>query len=278
MNELLTQLEPIAPTRPVAGYIGGKKKLAPRLVQIINATPHDLYADVFMGMGGVFFRRDRRPKAEVINDISRDVVTLFRILQRHYQQFLDTLKWQLASREDFDRLMRVEPETLTDLERAARFLYLQKLSFGGKVDGRNFGVTKTGPARFDLTKLVPLLEAAHDRLARVVIERLPFDEMIKRYDCPGALFYCDPPYHGNEDDYGKGVFSRTDFTRLRDLLEAVEGRFILSINDHPDIRDLFAASAIEEVELDYQVSGKATPARELIITGGRGAGRATGGS
>lgn len=270
VKDELTKLEPIAPTRPVAGYIGGKKKLAPRLVEMINATPHDLYAEVFMGMGGVFFRRTLRPKVEVINDISRDVVTLFRILQRHYQQFLDTLKWQLASREDFDRLMRVDPDTLTDLERAARFLYLQKLAFGGKVDGRSYGVTRTGPARFDLTKLVPLLEAAHDRLARVHIERLPFEELITRFDRPGALFYCDPPYHGNEDDYGKGVFSRADFTRLRDLLEAVQGRFILSINDRPEIRELFAASKIEEIALNYSVSGKVTPARELIISGGKG--------
>jgi DNA adenine methylase len=158
--------EPVDPVRPVAGYIGGKRNLSRRLVEIINATPHELYAEAFVGMGGVFFRRSRRPKVEVINDISADVATLFRILQRHYQQFLDTLKWQLAGRAEFERLMRVDPSTLTDLERAARFLYLQRTAFGGKVDGRNFGTDPTVPARFDLTKLVPMLEAVHDRLAR----------------------------------------------------------------------------------------------------------------
>lgn len=275
MKEALTQLEPVAPVRPVAGYIGGKKQLAPRLVPMIDATSHELFVDVFMGMGGVFFRRTRRPKVEVINDISRDVTTLFRILQRHYQQFLDTLKWQLTTRADFERLMRVDPDTLTDLERAARFLYLQRLAFGGKVSGRNFGLTRTGPARFDLTKLVPLLEDAHQRLTSVHIECLPFDRLIQRYDRPGALFYCDPPYWGNEEDYGAGVFSRDDFARLRDLLEAVEGRFILSINDRPEIRELFAGCEIEQVELGYSVSGKLTPARELIITGGGGAAHAT---
>lgn len=264
MNEELN-FEPVVPTRPVAGYIGGKRNLSRRLVELIGATPHDLYVEPFVGMGGVFFRRDRRPAVEVINDISADVTTLFRILQRHYQQFLDTLKWQLAGRAEFDRLMRVDPDTLTDLERAARFLYLQRLAFGGKVNGRNFGITRTGPARFDLTKLVPMLEAVHDRLAPVHIERLPFEKLIARYDRPGALFYCDPPYHGCEDDYGKNVFSRADFALLRDLLEGAQGRFILSINDHPDIRELFAASEIEEVGLTYRVSGAATDARELII-------------
>lgn len=263
-------LEAVAPVRPVAAYVGGKRVLAKQLIARIATTPHDLYVEPFVGMGGVFFRRTARPRAEVINDISADVATLFRILQRHYQQFLDTLKWQLASRAEFDRLLKVDPDTLTDLERSARFLYLQRLAFGGKVTGRAFGVSTTGPARFDLTKLVPMLEDVHERLAPVVIERLPFDRLIDRYDRPGALFYCDPPYHGNEDDYGKDVFSRADFTRLRDRLEALQGRYILSINDRPEIRALFASARIEEVGVNYRLSGGVTPARELIITGGKG--------
>src|SRR3546814_7572697 len=90
------------------------------------------------------------------------------------------LRWQLSSRSEFDRLMRMDPYTLTDLERAARFLYLQRLTFGGKVDGRNFGVSRTTSSRFDVTKLVPILEDVHERLASVVIERLPFDVFIDR--------------------------------------------------------------------------------------------------
>jgi DNA adenine methylase len=260
------QLEPVDPVRPVAGYVGGKRNLSRRLVELINATPHDLYAEAFVGMGGVFFRRSRRPKVEVINDISADVATLFRILQRHYQQFLDTLKWQLAGRAEFERLMRVDPSTLTDLERAARFLYLQRTAFGGKVRPQ-LRRDPHGPARFDLTKLVPMLEAVHERLARVHIERLPYAELIRRYDRPQALFYLDPPYWGCEDDYGPGVFEAADFERLRGLLDGLQGRFILSINDRPEIRAIFAGFAMEEVGLTYRVSGGVTPARELIISG-----------
>jgi len=257
----------VEPTRPVAGYIGGKRNLAKRLCELIAATPHDLYAEGFVGMGGVFFRRRLRPRTEVINDISADVTTLFRILQRHYQAFLDTLKWQLSSRAEFERLMRVDPSTLTDLERAARFLYLQRTAFGGKVAGRNFGIDRTGPARFDLTRLVPMLEEVHDRLSGVTIERLPFDRFIQRWDRPGALFYLDPPYWGCEDDYGEGVFSRVDFGRLREVLEALQGRFILSINDRPEVRQLFEGYAIEPVGRSYRISGKVTQAKELIISG-----------
>jgi len=272
MKEELSEtatMEAVRPVRPVAGYIGGKRNLARRLVDRIEAVPHQLYVEPFVGMGGVFFRRRQRPRAEVINDISRDVATLFRILQRHYQQFLDVLKWQVASRAEFERLMRTDPDTLTDLERAARFLYLQRLAFGGKVTGRGFGVDPASGARFDLTKLVPMLEDVHERLSGVTIERLGFEQLIRRYDRPYALFYLDPPYWDCTDDYGSGVFSPSDFELLRDLLEGLQGRFILSLNDRPEVRQIFSQFAIEEVSLHYGVGGGMRPAREVIISGPR---------
>ncbi len=259
-------LAPVAPIRTVAGYIGGKRALASRIVPLIGATPHQCYVEPFVGMGGIFFRRDRRPQAEVINDISADVANLFRLLQRHYQQLLDVLKWQVASRAEFERLVNVDPDTLTDLERAARFLFVQRLSFGGKVMGRTFGTRTTSSAGFDLTKLVPVLEDVHERLCGVTIERLPYDRLIPRYDRPHTLFYLDPPYWGCTDDYGQSVFSEADFELLSALLKGVKGRFILSINDVPEIRELFAWATIEPVSLNYRVSGKVTAARELVIT------------
>lgn len=260
--------EPVRPIRPVAPWRGGKRALAKTLVELISTIPHDRYVEPFVGMGGVFFRRRSRPKMEVINDINRDVVTLFRILQRHYQQFLDVLKWQICSRAEFERLLSVDADTLTDLERAARFLYLQRLAFGGKSVGQVFGISYEAPARFDLTKLVPMLEDAHERLSGVLIERLGYAECITRYDSrPGTLFYCDPPYWGCTDDYGRDIFSAADFDRLRGLLGTIQGRFILSINDTPEIREIFAGFAMREVGLNYRLSGKVTAARELIITG-----------
>lgn len=259
--------EATTPISPIAPYVGGKSRLARRITDRIAAVPHSLYAEPFFGMGGVFFRRASRPGCEVINDISEDVVTLFRILQRHYQSFLDELKWRLSSRAEFARLTSAEPAALTDLERAARFLYLQRSGFGGKVVGRTYGVDYQNGARFNLTKLVPMLEDAHERLAGVIIERLPYAEFLTRYDRPGALFYLDPPYFGTEHYYGPGVFSAGDYEVLRGLLSGLKGRWIMSINDHPETRRIFAGCDIEEARLNYGVGGGQTPARELIISG-----------
>jgi DNA adenine methylase len=261
-------LTAVRPTKPAAGYIGGKRNLSRRLVEMIAATPHSLYAEPFVGMGGVFFRRTARPSMEVINDWSADVATLFRVLQRHYVAFLDMLRFQLTTREGFERLQKVDPSTLTDLERAARFLYLQRLAFGGKVNGRNFGAVYEGGARFDVTKLQPMLEDIHCRLAGVVIERLPYAEFIRRYDRPGALFFIDPPYWGNEDDYGPGMFSEADFGLLRAVLEGLQGRFVMTLNDRPEVRALFARFDVQSVTLTYRVSGLPTEGKEVIIRGG----------
>jgi DNA adenine methylase len=150
-------------------------------------------------MGGVFFRRPFRAKAEIINDASRDVANLFRILQRHDVPLLEMPKWQVTRRAEFERLVATAPDTLTDPERAARFIYLQRTACGGEIEGRGFGMHVTGPARFDITKLASLLEAAHERLAGVTIECLPWQQALTRYNRPGTLFYLDPPCWGCED-------------------------------------------------------------------------------
>jgi len=125
-----------APAEPAGPWIGGKRHLAQRICSILAATPHDAYAEPFVGMGGVFLRRALKPRVEVINDVSGDVVTLFRILQRHPEALLRELRWRPAMRVEFDRMKGARPQDLTDVERAARLLYLQILAYAGKVRGR----------------------------------------------------------------------------------------------------------------------------------------------
>jgi len=261
------QFLPVTPVNPAAPYIGGKRILSKLIIQRINQIPHDAYVEPFVGMGGVFLRRNQQPRMEVINDINGEVANLFRILQRHYPQFMETLRFQISSRREFERLSRTDPSTLTDLERAARFLYLQRLAFGGKVSGQNFGVTMLG-GRFNLLKLGPQLEDIHERMAGVVIENLPWQKLIARYDRPGTLFYLDPPYWGNEDDYGKAVFTREQFEEMANVLGSIRGRFILSLNAVRGVFEAFSNFRIEEVDCVYSVGGNghSKEVKEVIIS------------
>lgn len=257
----------VQPVAPAAGYIGGKRNLAGRIVQILDRLECDAYAEPFVGMGGIFLRRRRRPRAEIINDLSGDVATFFRVLQEHFPYFIDMLRFRVASRAEFERLRALPPERLTDLQRAARFLYLQRLAFGGKVSGRSFGVDVSQGARFNIAKLEPMLADIHERLAGVVIEQLAYAAFLGRYDRPGTVFYLDPPYWGSEDDYGAEAFARADFEQLAGQLAGIRGRFVMSINDTPGVRAVFAGFQQREIETTYTVAkGPASKAAELLIS------------
>jgi len=265
--DTLFDFRSVQPCHPAAPYIGGKKQLAGRIAAKIEAARHTTYAEPFVGMGGVFLRRRFAPQSEVINDLSGDVATFFRILQRHYAAFMDMLKYQLTGRQEFERLRAADPTTLTDLERAARFLYLQRTTFGGKVAGRSFGVSPEHAGGFNVTKLAEILLALNERLAGVVIENLPYAEFIARYDSAETLFYLDPPYFGTEDFYGVGMFSRADFGRLAQQLAGIAGSFIMTVNDMPETRAIFAAFDQEQVGVIYTAAERAAKhASELIIS------------
>jgi DNA adenine methylase len=96
-------------------------------------------------------------------------------------------------------------------------------SFGAKVRNPTFGIAASAPPRLNLLRIEEDLSDAHLRLARVFIVCKPYAEVVKRFDKPGTLFCIDPPYWGNERDYGDGLFSREDFARLAGLLDGITG-------------------------------------------------------
>lgn len=267
-NTGLIATRDVAAITPPAAYVGGKRNLASRLITAISDIPHDCYAEPFFGMGGVFLRRTHAAKSEIINDGSRDVITFFRVLQRHYSQFIDVLKFYVASRVTFEEMLKRDTETLTDLERATRFFYLQRLSFGGKVTGRSFAGHSSSGSRFRYHKIEEELEALHTRLADVIVECLPYGKFIQRYDTPGTLFYIDPPYWGTEHYYGQELFARGDFERLAHILGGIKGRFVLSINDRVETRRTFSSFSIKKVKTKYSLASNRNGqmAGELIVS------------
>ena len=264
-------LVPTEAAEPLAPWRGGKKRLAARIIERLEAIPHRCYAEPFVGMGGVFLRRKQRPKSEILNDRNGEIVNLFRIVREHPEELERQFEWALSSRGEFGRLVATPPETLTDIQRAARFAFLQRMTFRGKpahhaATRGQTGADVSGLASFTAARMQRLIAAAHRRLQGVHVECLDWAVFIARYDRPTTLFYVDPPYWGYEDDYGKGLFAREDFARLAEVLRGIRGRFLLSLNDRPEVRKLFAGFERERVRVRYTMGREQRLAAELLIS------------
>ncbi|MDD2711357.1 MAG: DNA adenine methylase [Simplicispira sp.] len=245
-------------------WLGGKSRLADRIIEKMPA--HQTYCEVFAGAAWVLFKKPES-KVEIINDINSDLTNLYRCVKHHLAELVAQFRWMLVSRDEFDRFLKTPADTLTDIQRAARFFYLAKTSFGARIVKPSYGISATGAPRLNLLRIEEDLSEAHLRLSRVFIECKPYDQVIKRFDKPGTLFYLDPPYWACEKDYGEGVFSREDFGRLATILDGLKGKFILSLNDTPGVRETFANFKIEAIKTRYSISGSSKQeASEVLIS------------
>lgn len=245
--------------QPIIPWIGGKRRLADRIFPLFPA--HECYVEPFAGGAALFFLR-QPAKVEVLNDINGELVNLYRVVQHHLEEFVRQFKWALTSRTVFEWLKVTRPETLTDIQRAARFFYLQQNAFGGRVDGQNFGTATTAPP-LNLLRIEQNLSDAHLRLSGVYIEHLPWQDIIERYDREHTLFYLDPPYWETE---GYGVpFEWCQYEQMAELLSSIKGKAIISLNDHPDIRKVFSRYHIESTNIRYTVGGGAGVDRGEVL-------------
>lgn len=229
-------------------YLGGKSRLAPIIVPRI--PDHDCYCEPFCGAAWILFSKEPS-RCEVINDLDGELVTFWRVVQNHLLPFLDYFKYAIVSRRIFDLENLKRPETLTDIQRAVRYYYLQRLAFGGKPADRHYGTVTRGYPRLNLTDISETLLEVHQRLERVNVECLDALDCIRRYDRPGTFFFIDPPYIFNTRDYAV-EFDR--FEALATLLAGIKGRFILTMTDCPQVRQIFAQFKIQTVRLKYSIS------------------------
>jgi len=176
-------------------------------------------------------------------------------------------KWVLSSREWFeDWKLQQEAGGLTDIQKAARYYYLQRHCFAGRVKGRTFGTGPMRAPRINLLRIEEELSGIHLRLARVTIENLKWQEFVARYDRPSTFMYLDPPYY-KAPFYNHNLLALEDYQEIAAILAAVKSNFILSINDHPEIRTIFKRFNIRPVSLNYTApKGKQTKGRELLIS------------
>jgi DNA adenine methylase len=236
--------------KPIFPWIGGKRKLADHIIPLF--PDHQCYVEPFCGAAALFFMKSPS-NVEVLNDVNNEIVNLFRVVKNHLEELYRQFKWVLTSRQNWEWLKSTPSETLTDIQRAARFLYLQKLAFGGKATGQSFGTATTSRPRFNIFTLEEDLAEAHFRLSNTIIEHLDWKDVFKKYDRPYTLFYCDPPYWNVE---GYGVeFKWYQYEELAKLAKCIKGIMIISINDHPEIRRLFDNFPLVEIDYEYTVGG-----------------------
>lgn len=252
--------------RAPLSYIGGKFKLADTIISLI--PEHTTYCEVFSGAAWVFFKKEPS-KNEVINDRDSDLISFYRVVQAHPEEFLRQFKYCLSSREVFeDWQKQLESGGLTDIQRAARYYYIQRLCFGGRVRGRTFGVAVDRAPRINLARFEEQISDVHFRLSRVVIENLDWREFLKRYDRPETFFYLDPPYY--KKPYYTHNLAHDDYVEMADILRGLNGKWILSIDGSDEIREIFKGFRQRKVVVQYSAgiasTKKAMDGQELIIT------------
>jgi len=242
---------------------GGKSRTAKRLIKLL--AEHKCYVEVFAGAANLLFQKEPS-KVEVLNDRNSELVNLFRIVRWHPREFIRELGFITHGRIDFTDY-KSQPG-LTDVQKAVRSWFIMKTAFGGKGGTASpaFGYGTTGKAPLRRTGFA-IIRRCHKRLDGVYIENLDFADCIRRYDRLYTTFYCDPPYLYSANY--KYPFTLDDHYRLASMLKSIKGKFLLSINDHPEIRTLYKGLPKLKIKVQYSVSRDKSPkARnrtELVI-------------
>jgi len=223
-------------------WIGGKKSLRELIVSLFPLY-YERYIEVFGGGGWVLFHKPPGNDFEVYNDFNGLLTNLYRCVREKPNELIDALYFVLNSREDFDIVKKAlaRDSPTSDVIRASYFYQLIRYSYAS-------GLTSYGSQPHDMWSNFPLIEQAHRRLSKVVVENKDFEKLIRQYDRPVSFFYADPPYFETEKYYknvGEDGFKKEDHIRLRDTLMGIEGKFLLSYNDCSFIRELYDAPNIQ---------------------------------
>lgn len=239
-------------------WIGGKKLLRKRIIEEFPEK-YDRYIEVFGGAGWVLFGLEKPASLEVFNDIDGELINLYKCIKYHPEALQKELEYLFVSREIFNNYRDITIKGLTDIQRAARYFYLIKVSFGADKDS-------FGTSRKNLYTSTEYLSQISDRLKNTVIENRDFSQLIKTYDRETALFYCDPPYYGTEKYYDSDF--KEQHILLKNVLSNLKGKFVLSYNDCEYIRELYKEYSTIVVNRNNNLvskNGKGRKFGELII-------------
>lgn len=248
-------------------WIGSKRQLRKEIVELF--PEHTCYVEPFLGGGSIFFWKEPS-KVEILNDYDDHVVNFFKVLRDNENELMHKIEGTLISRSLFMEYRESNWNELEDIERAYRFYYIIKCSFGGlwrfnkqKECNSPFAGSpspKAKPTLYTKNSLNSLWRA-HKRLQNIIIESGDYIDVVRRYDRQDTLFFLDPPY---DTDYSYGV--DFDYDNLLEVCRNIKGKFILTLNY--EMLDKFSEFNIAETEVNYSVTCKGgdNKKKEIIIT------------
>jgi DNA adenine methylase len=252
-------------------YLGGKQKLASRLISMM--PEHMSYVEVFGGGASVLLNKPRS-QIEVYNDLDGELVNLFEVIRDDPDVFLEHSKYLLYSRELFEQWQREatggSPPAQDPVERAFRFWYVLRCSFGGQA-GKGWAFSRAEPRSGALVLQNALTEirTIHERLLRVEIDHLDFRRLIENRDAPSTFMFLDPPYLDTEQ-YRVGKFTLDDHKALAELLSKAKGKWLMTVGDHPEIRSLYADQLKGALDsslcIEQVIGGERGTYRNLIVS------------
>jgi DNA adenine methylase len=251
-------------TKPILRWPGGKTRMLKLLLPMI--PPHVCYCEPFFGGGAVLFAKERAA-TEIVNDINGNLVALYRNLQYHLPALLSEINWLFASRKNLHDF--IEQPGITELQRAARFLLVNRTSFGGNM--HSFGVSKTrgGGVGFNRDQAGRLLQDAHKRLNGVVVENIPYERCLKNYDSRDTFHFIDPPYLNAKTEAYRG-WDEKQMRQFRREVDKLKGKWIVTVDDSPLNRELFSDCKQQSVSTRNRLCNGRTHADlrfgELIIS------------
>lgn len=251
-NQRTRVAEPLVPEasgrRIAFGWYGGKFSHLAWLLPLLPEAHH--YVEPFGGSAAVLLNRTPSP-LETYNDLDGEVVHFFRTLRSEPEALVRAIALTPFSRREFADALERPPRSLPDLERARRFFVRARQARTGLAQTATLGrwANCLSTSRQGMSGVVSRwqqsasdLPAIADRLLRVQIENRPAISIVRRYDAPGTLFYCDPPYvpssRGEIKAYGFEM-DEAAHGRLAEALRACRGAVAISGYEGELMNDLY---------------------------------------
>jgi DNA adenine methylase len=263
-NAALHTLRGAGRVRPILRWPGGKSRHLKLILPMI--PPHVCYCEPFFGGGAVLLAKERS-QVEVVNDLNGNLVALYRNLQFHLPALISEINWMYSSRKNLHDF--IAQPGITELQRAARFLLVNRTSFGGNMNSFAVAKSQGGGAAFDRKMVGELLGRAHERLDRVVIENLPYERCLANYDSKDSFHFIDPPYLNAQTKAYAG-WTEAQMREFRKRVEKLKGKWLITIDDSPLNRDLFSDCTLRPVSSQNRLANNRTHGDlkfgELLIT------------